>query len=182
MNIEKATSIYFSPTESTKKILSIMTENLPLPSEEIDLTSHCQNNRRQSFSSREIVILGIPVYGGRVPAIAVERMQKMQGRQTPAILVATYGNRAYDDALLELADIARENGFIPVAAGAFITEHSIMHSVAQGRPDEADNEKIIDFTLQAWGKIQNAEDISQLSLLKISGNTPYLEYKGASWR
>ena len=42
--------------------------------------------------------------------------------QTPAVLVVVYGNRAYDDALLELSDIATGAGFVPLAAGAFVGE------------------------------------------------------------
>ena len=85
--------------------------------------------------------LASPVYGGRIPSPAVQTLRRMQGSRTPAVLVAAYGNREYDDALLELADIAAANGFIPFAAAALIAEHSIMHSVAAGRPDAQDAKK-----------------------------------------
>lgn len=85
------------------------------------------------FGPDDLVLFGVPVYGGRIPSPAVQTLRRMQGSRTPAVLVAAYGNREYDDALLELADIAAANGFIPFAAAALIAEHSIMHSVAAGR-------------------------------------------------
>lgn len=90
------------------------------------------------FGPDDLVLFGVPVYGGRIPSPAVQTLRRMQGSRTPAVLVAAYGNREYDDALLELADIAAANGFIPFAAAALIAEHSIMHSVAAGRPDAQD--------------------------------------------
>lgn len=93
------------------------------------------------FGPDDLVLFGVPVYGGRIPSPAVQTLRRMQGSRTPAVLVAAYGNREYDDALLELADIAAANGFIPFAAAALIAEHSIMHSVAAGRPDAQDARK-----------------------------------------
>ena len=58
------------------------------------------------FGPDDLVLFGVPVYGGRIPSPAVQTLRRMQGSRTPAVLVAAYGNREYDDALLELADIA----------------------------------------------------------------------------
>ena len=41
----------------------------------------------------------VPVYGGRVPAIAIQRLRALKGQGGPAIAVVVYGNRAYEDAL-----------------------------------------------------------------------------------
>ena len=78
------------------------------------------------------------VYAGRIPAISAESLRHFTGKHTPAIIVCTYGNRAYDDALLELRDIVEEQGFIVVSAGAFIAQHSIFPHVGTGRPDIRD--------------------------------------------
>lgn len=40
------------------------------------------------------------------------------------MLVSVYGNRAYEDALLEMFDIAKDSRFILITASAFIGEHS----------------------------------------------------------
>ena len=59
----------------------------------------------------------------------------MKGNQARAVLVCVYGNRAYEDTLIELKDVADKAGFVPAAAVATIAEHSIMHKFAAGRPD-----------------------------------------------
>lgn len=59
--------------------------------------------------------------------------------------VVVYGNRDYEDALLELHDILSENGFVVVAAGAFVARHSIFPDVAAGRPDRDDLDRMAEF-------------------------------------
>ena len=76
------------------------------------------------------------------------------------------GNRDYDDALLELADIAAEDGFDVVAAGAFIAQHCIFPKVANGRPDASDMAAATDF-------IKGAKESAKLDISTIKGNRPY---------
>lgn len=73
---------------------------------------------------RELCVIVTPVYGGRVPVLALQRLQRLKGNGAPAILGVVYGNRDYEDALLELRDTAISLGFSPLTAGAFIGEHS----------------------------------------------------------
>ncbi|MEG2421912.1 MAG: 4Fe-4S binding protein, partial [Oscillospiraceae bacterium] len=130
------------------------------------------------FSAQELVIFGVPVYGGRVPETAMERFRAITGDKTPAVLLATFGNRAYEDALLELKELLERSGFVTVAAAAFVTEHSIMHSVATGRPDAADGEILASFTKDVWEKLQNAETVAQIPALTLPGNRPFRSYGG----
>ena len=64
-----------------------------------------------------LTILAAPVYGGRVAPIALQRMKRLKGTNAPVILVAVYGNRDYEDALVELrlssASIAIARLFCP---------------------------------------------------------------------
>ena len=69
-------------------------------------------------------------------------MRRIQANQAQCILVCVYGNRAYDDTLAELEDIARSCGFRVVAAVTAIAEHSIVRQIAQGRPDSQDIEEL----------------------------------------
>lgn len=80
----------------------------------------------------------MPVYAGRVPAMAAERLRRFRGNNTPAVVAAVYGNRHCDDAVLELHDIMTEQGFCTVSAGAFIAQHSIFPKVGKARPDAED--------------------------------------------
>ena len=130
MEIRNVTSIFFSPTGSTRRLVSMLSKTFPSKPREVDITPYTQRGLSMDFGPDDLVLFGVPVYGGRIPSPAVQTLRRMQGSRTPAVLVAAYGNREYDDALLELADIAAANGFIPFAAAALIAEHSIMHSVA----------------------------------------------------
>ena len=73
-----------------------------------------------------ICIFSVPCYGGRIPRTAAERLLKIRGNQTPAIVCVTFGNRAFEDALLELADIVQMQGFSVFAGCGAATEHNIM--------------------------------------------------------
>ena len=85
----------------------------------------------------DLLVVGMPVYSGRIPASALPALRKFRGNGTPAVVVCVYGNRDYDDALLELTDVVGENGF-RVAAAAFVAAHSIFPQVGTNRPDEED--------------------------------------------
>ena len=67
-----------------------------------------------------IAIFAAPVYAGRIPAVAAERFARFKGKHTPAIIFCTYGNRAFDDALLELKELVTANGFKVISAAAFV--------------------------------------------------------------
>lgn len=77
MKIEKVKNVFFSATESTEKILSVITENIDKPIENIDITNYSAKDTVYEFAVNELAIFGMPVYGGRVPAPAVERLKKI---------------------------------------------------------------------------------------------------------
>ena len=88
-----------------------------------------------------VAIFAVPVYGGHVAPVALERLREIRGEGTPAVVLAVYGNRSFDTAVAELASFVAGRGFVPVAAGAFVGEHSYSTPetpIAQGRPDARD--------------------------------------------
>ena len=94
----------------------------------------------------EPVLVSMPVYAGRIPSICREMLlAHLKGHGNPAIAVAVYGNRDYDDALVELQDLLEENGFCVIAGAAFVAQHSIFTKVAAGRPDEDDRRRMAEF-------------------------------------
>ena len=129
-------AIYFSPTGGTEKIVTFIAEQFG-EYQSIDLcekTSGLTND----FSKEDLCIIGVPSFGGRVPAIALERIKALSGNNATAILITVYGNRAYEDTLIELEDTLIEKNFTCQAAIAAVAEHSIMHQFATGRPDQND--------------------------------------------
>lgn len=164
--------IYFSPTKSTEKIVKIISKEFVVTNE-IDLSKHdCKND--YSFGEKDLCIIGVPSYGGRVPSIALKRMEKFIGNNTKVILVVSYGNRAYDDTLKELQDFVKEKGFVCVGAVAAVAEHSIMHNFATNRPDDEDKLQLLDFSKQLKSRIGDEKH----KIISLLGNYPYREYKG----
>lgn len=123
----------FSPTGGTSRIATAIAGTRMRS--RIDL---CAPVEPQEIPAGVPLLAVVPVYGGRIPAIAAQRLLALQGKGNPAIAVVVYGNRAYEDALLELKTILTEAGHSVIAAAAFIAEHSISRSIAAGRPDEND--------------------------------------------
>lgn len=170
--INKVQIVYFSPAHSTREIVRRFANSIKLPTEEINITVHPTFSI--SSSPDCLLVVGVPVYAGRVPAIAMERLSQVRGSKNPAVAICVYGNREYDDALLELSDILSENNFEVIAASAMIARHSIFPNVAQNRPNEKDYSQLEDFAHQICKKIKESKEAN---LLIIPGNRPYREPK-----
>ena len=122
------TTMYFSPTGTSRKISEAIADGIAgagtFERKRIDLTKPPAREKQYEFGTEDILVLGYPVYGGRVPAVLQNVLCGLKGTATPAVLAAVYGNRDYEDALLEGQDLLAEGGFTVLAAGAFIGEHS----------------------------------------------------------
>lgn len=141
---------------------------------EIDLSNSMEDFSKFTFSEKDICIIAVPSFGGRVPMAAMSNIKKLKGNGSKIILVATYGNRAYEDVLLELKDTLTTLGFFCIAAIASVTEHSIMHQFATGRPDLQDKEELIKFSDEIKEVLKHGEVTKDLC---VPGNNPYKEYK-----
>lgn len=131
------TSLFFSPRSTTKRTARAIAKGWGKATER-DLIGSPLTETLE-VPAEEPLLVCLPVYAGRIPTVCRTMLEThLKGSGGPAVAVAVYGNRAYDDALLELADLLEEKGFHVVAAGAFIGRHSIFTKVADGRPDEAD--------------------------------------------
>ena len=166
----KTRAVYFSATYTTRKIVEYVAQRLSDEVTVYDITNDADTTEI-IVPEDELLIVGIPVYAGRVPAMAVERIRKFKGNGTRAVALAIYGNRDYDDALLELSDILSENNFLVISAGAFIAQHSIFPKIGVNRPDAEDcklMDEFADETLVIFKK-ENQE----LLPIHIRGNRPY---------
>lgn len=172
--ISKIHLIYFSPTKTTKKIVEKIAAGTNIRDiEHYDLTLVGSGLDRQFVDG--LAIIGIPVYVGRVPEVFLKRIEKISAVGIPAVLVALYGNLAFEDALVELRDVVASKGFVAIAAGAFIGEHSYSTSqqpIAPNRPDAADMQKAKEFGINIAKDLQ--ENIGK-SVVEIPGNVPYRE-------
>lgn len=169
--MNKINLVYFSAAGTTKTVATVLAESMQREIIEYNLLRQPPEHSI-TFEPDLPAIFAMPVYAGRVPAICANMLQQFQGKNTPAIAVAVYGNRDYDDALLELKNILSENGFVVVAAAAIVAQHSIFPTVASGRPDQKDKQKIASF-----GRNCNLalREFTGREKVTVKGNTPYRE-------
>ncbi len=160
--------ITFSPTGGTQKAADLLSAAW---SEKIEINL-CDRraNFAKNFTADDLCLVAVPSFGGRVPAIATERLQQMKGNGAKAILVVVYGNRAYEDTFVDLEDTLKNSGFVPVGGAAVVAEHSIMREYAAGRPDAADAVQLRAWSAQLKGKAEQGEAIT------FPGNRPYKKY------
>ena len=146
MKIESVKLVYFSPTGTTKAVVQGIAHCInPGTMELIDITRPDARKQPLLASENELLVIVVPVYMGRVPALLNEWLNAIQAHNTPTVCVVVYGNRVYDDALLELKNIVMKCGCIPIACAAYIGEHSFSNSetpTAQGRPAVSDWDRI----------------------------------------
>ncbi len=174
MEINHATAIYFSPTGTTQKTVAAIAEGAGVNFRLIDLTlPESRQSSLRSFSQQELVIVGLPVYAGRLPMDLDDFFSGLQGDSTPAAAVVLYGNREYNDALIELKMRLEERGFRVKSAAAFIGEHTFSSKIATGRPDHADLAVAAEF-----GKKTLLTIIEEVSgKLELKGDYPF-KWKG----
>ena len=177
IEVKQVKLIYFSPTGTTQKVLESIAKGITVVDvEHINLTLPEGAQQTNPSFLDELVIIGAPVYGGRLPVVAINRFKQLKASKTLAILIVVYGNREFEDALLELKNLAIELGFNPVAGGAFIGEHSFATKdvpIANGRPDSLDVQNAMNFGAKIKDKVTALKSPDAQMDLKIPGRFPY---------
>lgn len=173
----KIVKIVFSPTGGTQKIADMIATEIGKSISEVDLTNSKTDFSNIVFEKEDIAVIAVPSFSGRVPSLAAQRISKIHGNQAQCIIICVYGNRAYEDTLIELNDIAKQSDFKVIAAISAVAEHSIMHQYAAGRPDNKDEEELRGFSKKIIEKLNSstAHDVIQ----QIPGNRPYKKAGGA---
>lgn len=139
----KIIDIAFSPTRTSAAIAAAVAEAMAAycGAERVGVDVTYDSLAESNFPSGSVAVIAAPVYGGRMSPLAKERMKGLRGNGAPCVLIAVYGNRAFENALVDMAEFASGLGFMPVAAGAFVGEHSYSTEstpIAAGRPDSED--------------------------------------------
>ena len=178
----KLTTYCFSPTGTSRRNMMAVVKGLGIGDVVHRDMTLCDSD---SFSftphtSLDVVIFSAPVYGGKVAPTALARMEQVRGEDTPAILLVTYGNRNFEQALAQLADFVSERGFRPIAAAALVGEHSYSNAtypIAVGRPDAADLASAEEFGKRIAAKLNTQEGVRQIN---VAEEMPRLETPEAS--
>ncbi len=168
MNVHE---IVFSPTGGTGKAAQAIASAWSEAPIKTDLSDPEADLSKCAISQEDMAVIAMPSFGGRAPAIAIERLKQLKGNGARCVIVCAYGNRAYEDTLVEMEDAAKNCGFRVVAAIAAVTEHSIMPQYAAGRPYAVDVQQLKEFAKQVMDKT----DI----VTQLPGNRPYKKPGGA---
>lgn len=167
MNIASATVLCFSGTGTTGKYAKAFAEALPFPA-----AYHAVSAREDldlSLGSDELLVLAAPVYAGFMPAFVWERLENVKGDAAPAAVLAVYGARDYDNALLEASTVLAGKGFTTVAAAALVARHSIVQTIAPDRPSDADLSGVRTFAGTVAERLAGMDGI---------GDAPAFQFKG----
>lgn len=166
MNLYELT---FSPTGGTQRVSDGLFAGLGAIEKKIDLTDPRADFSSVRFGEEDVCVVSVPSFAGRVPAPAVSRLQKISGGGALAVAVVAYGNRAYDDTLIELSDVLTASGFRVFAGVTAVAEHSVLRQYAAGRPDADDCRQLAAF----GSKIREAAALGQSASPAFPGNRPY---------
>jgi len=171
---EKVDALFFSPTKTTEQVVTTLSHEFNKPVRKLNVTSKVNREKPYSFNPNNLAIIGVPVYAGRIPKIMETYFKTLEGNNIPTVIITLYGNRDYDDALLEMRDLLNDQNFNVIAAGAFIGQHSYTRKVANNRPDAKDLEVVIAFSKDILEKLRGQESNQ---LLHVKGNKPYRQRK-----
>lgn len=169
----KITAMYWSATGTTQKIVTEIARALAAQHETFDFTRPDARAQGKAFGPDDLVVFGVPVYAGRVPNVLLKYLAAVQGGGAKAVPVVLFGNRNFDDGLIELRDILEANGFHTIAGAAFVGEHAFSRTLAAGRPDAADLALARGFAAQVRAKLDEG---SYVTPVPVEGCTPIRPY------
>lgn len=180
MKLKKVWAVYFSGTGTTRRTVELIAGDtaarLGLPVQSVDFSRPALRQETLRFSDTDLVVFGTPVYAGRVPNVLLPFLQeKVVGGGALAVPVVLFGNRNYDDALMELRNILITDGLRPIAAGAFVGEHSFSRVLGQGRPNAEDTAQMDRFAARTAELVSGLESAPQ-NPVAVGGQEPIRPY------
>ncbi|MCD8121841.1 MAG: EFR1 family ferrodoxin [Clostridiales bacterium] len=179
MNIRTVRAVCFSATGNTRKVVTsiakALSEDLCVPMTTYDFTTPVQRKDPPTFDETDLVVFGTPVYAGRVPNKVLPLIpQLFQGNGALAIPVVTFGNRNFDNGLIELRNTLEELGFHTIAGAAFVATHAFSDRLAPGRPDAEDMALLAAFASGAAARVRSMNEIP--APIAVRGDTPVGPY------
>ncbi len=180
MTVTTVWAAYFSPTGTARTVTEALGKTLAhlggLPFKTFDFTLPKAREAAPTFTAGDLVVLGSPVYAGRIPNLLAPYIASFQGGGALGVPVVLFGNRAFDDALMELRNLMEESGFRTLAAGGFIGEHSFGRLLGTGRPDGADLALVTKFAGEIWTKLAGLSADMPHEPVPVPGNHPVGPY------
>ena len=162
-------ALYFSPTGGVKRVMELLAKGFQI-AELVDMTVSLPS---MTLAAEDVCLVGVPSFGGRVPKAALDRLAAISADGAKAVAVAVYGNRHYDDTLLELQHRLEERGCIVIGGVAAIAEHSVVRQFAAQRPDASDAVVLREYAAAIRDKLEQGG-----AGIQLPGSVPYKEFNG----
>ena len=163
-------NVYFSAKGTTKYCADYIVNAMKAESKSYDWLRAPQTED-VDIPAGDVLLFSMPIYGGYIPKHCAEMVKHLKGNGTPAMVCAVYGNRHYDNSILQMKDLLTAQGFKVIAAGAFLAEHSIFTTVAAGRPDLRDKAAMTEFAEKCSAMLQAG--VEDLAPIEVPGNPEY---------
>lgn len=179
MQINRVNVVYYSATGNTRKVaLNLgkqIAKALGVPMEEMNYAPPLVRKKHYSFSSDDLVLFATPVYAGRVPNKMLPFVESgFTGGDALAVPVIIFGNRNFDNGLIELRNLLEQNGFHTVAAAAVATSHVFSDAISPGRPDTADWAVLNQFAADVASRVTALSEYP--APVEVPGDNPPLVY------
>lgn len=179
MEIKRVWAVYFSATGTTEKVVQTMAaaaaEELGAAQESVNFTPSSARAQQYRFDREDLVFFGTPVYAGRVPNKLLPFVQSgFAGGDALAVPVSMFGNRSFDNGLIELRNELENNGFHTVAGAAFVGQHAFSDIMAKGRPNAEDLAQARDFARQVAQKVRSLSEYP--APIAVKGEDPVGPY------
>ena len=179
MKINHVHAVYFSPTGNAKKVVTTLAQaiadTLGVPMDSYDFTLPESREKVHTYGADDLLVIGTPVYAGRIPNKMLPFIQThFEGNGALAIPVAVFGNRNFDNGLIELRNELEAHGFHTIAGAGIPTEHVFSDKLATGRPDADDLAQIHAFGIKAAEKITSLTKIP--APIAVRGDDPVGPY------
>ncbi len=178
ITVKKIIGVFFSATGNTGQIVTetgrYLADSLGVPFESDDFTKPADHTAMRNFSEGDLVIFGTPTYAGRIPNKILPFVQTLfQGNGAFALPMVTFGNRSFDNSLVELAEELKKNNFHILAAGACACKHAFAQ-IGNGRPNSDDEKHREAFCAAVADKVFTASQ--PLPEIAIKGNSDLTGY------
>ena len=149
----KVRVLIFSPTGGTLNAGLLVAAELSKDVEVLEQTSLSSRTDTISFEKKQLAVLAAPSYAGKIP-FAQGLFENIQGKETPCIIVTSYGNRACENNFAQVHKLASDRGFVVIGAIAIVTPHTFGGRAGHGRPDMTDRMKIKEFAVAVLKKLE----------------------------
>lgn len=159
--------LFFSATTNTKRLALAAAQAVNEDFRAIDLTD--RQTQLPELARGDFLVVAAPVYGGRIPQPMAQKLAQLQGNGVCAVTLVTYGNRAFEDALLEINTVLNQAHVTVLGSGAFVATHSLATHIAEGRPTDADLEQAAHLARHAARKMADGVRAN----VRVPGQYPY---------